>query len=80
VNVPEIFQAETPQGPGGLASVLNAMAEAAGQLLPDPLDVTVHERVSRAVQAAGAAQESLAAELRDTPRLPDAADPQSETT
>jgi hypothetical protein len=60
--------------------VLNAMTEAAGQLLPDPLDVTVHERVSRAVQAAGATQESLAAELRDTPRRPDAADPQSETT
>jgi hypothetical protein len=114
VKVPEIFQVETPHGPGGLASVLNAMAEAGlvlehvstvrrdqapekafdytylgraladaaptGQLLPDPLDVTVHVRVSRAVQAAGAAQGSLAAELRDAPRLPDVPDPESETT
>lgn len=29
-----------------------AAAAPAGQLLPDPLDITVHERVSRAVQAA----------------------------
>jgi len=29
-----------------------AAAAPAGQLLPEPLDVTVHERVSRAVQAA----------------------------
>ena len=80
MKVPEILQVETPHGPGGFASVLNTMGEAGGRLLPDPLDVTLHERVSRAMQAAGAAQESLAAELRDTPRLPDAADRQSETT
>jgi malic enzyme len=28
-----------------------AAAALAGQLLPDPLDITVHERVSQAVQA-----------------------------
>lgn len=37
-----------------LVAAAGALAAAAGpgQLLPDPLDVTVHERVSRAVQAA----------------------------
>jgi hypothetical protein len=37
-----------------LVAAAGALAEAAapGQLLPDALDVTVHERVSRAVQAA----------------------------
>jgi malate dehydrogenase (oxaloacetate-decarboxylating) len=65
-----------------LVAAARALADVAptGQLLPDPLDVTVHERVSRAVQAAGAAQESVAAEARHAERIPDVSDPQSEAT
>jgi len=48
-----------------LVAAARALANAApsGQLLPDPLDLTVHERVSRAVQTAitGAEQVSVRA-------------------
>jgi malic enzyme len=65
-----------------LVAATHALADVAatGQLLPDPLDATVHERVSQAVQAAGAAQVDLAADLRNIPRLPDKADPRPEAT
>jgi malate dehydrogenase (oxaloacetate-decarboxylating) len=65
-----------------LLAAARSLADAApaGQLLPDPLDVTVHERISRAVQGAGAANGSIGAEAYQVVRPSDAYDPQSEVT
>jgi hypothetical protein len=99
VKVSEIFQVETPHAPGGLESVLSAIAASGlvlehlstvrrdqartlGEitLLPDPLDVTVHERISRAVQGADAANGSIGAEAYQVVRPSEAYKPQPEVT
>ena len=51
------------------AAAALAAAAAPGQLLPDPLDLTVHERVSRAVQTAiiGPAERGETADAKETP-------------
>jgi len=56
-----------------------ASAAPAGQLLPDPLDLTVHERVSRAVQTAiiGAAHGSVPTDTRRAEDPPEVSNPQS---
>jgi len=65
-----------------LVAAAHALAEAAsaGQLLSDPLDLKVHERVSHAVQAAttGAAPESVLAANPPAAGLPHDSGPQSE--
>jgi malic enzyme len=86
VKVPEIFQVETPQArvitDAMLVTAARAIAEAApaGQLLPDPLDLTVHERVSPAVQTAitGTAPGSVLAANPPAEGPPQASGPQSE--
>jgi len=56
-----------------------ASAAPAGQLLPDPLDLTVRERVSRAVQTAiiGAAHGSVPTDTRRAEDPPEVSNPQS---
>ena len=58
-----------------------ASAAPAGQLLPDPLDLTVHERVSQAVQAAiisAARRGSVPADVQSTEASPEVSGPKSE--
>jgi malic enzyme len=65
-----------------LVAAARALADAApsGQLLPDPLDLAVHERVSRAVQTAitGAVQGSVPTPAQQAEGPPQVTDPQSE--
>jgi hypothetical protein len=69
VKVSEVFQVETPCVPGSLASVL----------LPDPLDLTIRERVSRALQTAiiGAAYGTVPTDTQPADEPPKVSGPQS---
>jgi hypothetical protein len=64
-----------------LLAAARALANAApaGQLLPDPLDLTVHERVSRAVQTAiiGTAHGSGPTDTQRAEEPPEVSNPQS---
>ena len=70
VKVPEIFQVETPHGPGCLASVLNAMAQAG----------LVLEHVSTVRRDQDRTLWEIAVEIDESAAGADVLDPQSETT
>jgi hypothetical protein len=65
-----------------LVAAAHALADVAatGQLLPDPLNVSVHQRVSQAVQAAGVPPVALASERRDVAPLSEIPSPRSHAT
>ena len=79
VRVTEVFQVEPPLPPRLLGPCGPASAGPAGQLLPDPLDLMVDERVSRAVQSAiiGAAHGSVPTDTQPADEPPKVSGPQS---